>query len=320
MLAYLSEAVLQEAYPVAWVDRQGNATPLWDEPGSYSSPRLSPGGTRLAVRALVNENADVWIYDIQRGVPTRLTFDEANDDEPVWSPDGQFLAFMSNRDGATNIYRTRADGSGTVERLTESDRGQWLYSWSADGRFLVYGENHPQTTGWDILVLPLEEDREPEVFVNTDATDAWSAFSPDGRWIAYDSYESGSNEVYVRPYPPGPGKWQLSSSGGGQPRWSADGRELFYRTDTGIMVVAVETEGDSFTYSRAEQLFEGSFLGGPDGMTINSGCCYADYDVTGDGQQFVMFPDAGQSQTGSGHVTLVTNWFEELKRLVPTDR
>ena len=269
------------------------------------------------MQSLRNGNSDLWIYDIQRGVPTRLTFDEAHDSAPIWSPDGQFLAFLSSRDGTPNIYRTRADGSGTVERLTESAAEQYLDSWSADGRFLSYSQDQGPPTGWDILVMPLEEDREPEVFVSTDALEDDAAFSPNGRWIAYLSDESGSPEVYVRPYPPGPGKWQLSSNGGGQPRWSPDGRELFYRTNTGIMVVAVDTDGDSFTYSRAEQLFEGSFLGGLAGLLGGFG---SDYDVTGDGQRFVMFPDTGQSsQSGSGHVTLVTNWFDELKRLVPTD-
>ena len=316
-LAYASASV-DRGYPVVWVDRQGNTTPLWEEPGLYGQPRLSPDGTRLALNALRGNNTDVWIYDIQRSVPTRLTFDEAVDSDPVWSPDGQFVAFNSFRGGRANIYRTRADGSGEIEQLLESPTSLVPYSWSQDGRLLTYGEIRPDT-GWDILVLLLEGNRESQVVVDTEAIDGWSAFSPNGRWLAYDSYESGINEVYVQPYPPAPGRWQVSSNGGGQARWSADGRELFYRSDTGIMVVAVETEGDSFTYSRGEQLFEGSFLGGPDGMNIDISS-FTDYDVTDDGQRFVMFPDPGAGeQQDNGHVTLVTNWFDELKRLVPTD-
>ncbi len=261
-LAYLGGAASgSQRYPVVWVDRQGNTTPLWDEPGVYSTPRLSPDGTRLAVHASRNDNEDVWIYDLERDAPTRLTSDAARDTSPVWSPDGQFLAFQSNRDGTLNIYRTRADGSGTVVRLTDSDRSQFPESWSVDGGFLAYAEVGVGTN-WDLWVLPLEGDGEPRVVGNSVAADTWSAFSPNGRWIAYASFESGRNEVYVRPFPPGPGRHQVSIGGGGQPKWSGDGRELFYRTHTGIMVVAVETEGDSFGYGTAEQLFEGSFRGG----------------------------------------------------------
>ena len=316
-LAYLGGAAGSQTYPVVWVDRQGNTTPLWDEPGVYSTPRLSPDGTRLAVQASRNDNEDVWIYDLERGAPTRLTSDAARDTNPVWSPDGQFLAFSSDRDGPPNMYRTRADGSGTVARLTESDRAQFPESWSADGGLLAYAEAG-LGTNYDLWVLPLEGDAEPRVIANSAALDTWLAFSPNGRWIAYASFESGRPEVYVQSFPPGPGRHQVSIGGGSQPRWSGDGRELFYRTYTGIMVVAVETEGDSFGYGTTEQLFEGSFRGGVYGM-IDTGFVYPDYDVTADGQRFVMFPGRSQRQNDSDHVTLITNWFDELKRLVPAD-
>ena len=297
-------------YSVVWVDRNGGTTPLWDDPDLYDSPRLSPDGTRLAVS---NENHDVWIYDIQRRVPKRLTFGPPDAYYPAWSPDGEFVVFEQTDGSRSRILRIRADGAGQTEQLFENDNRTIPYSWSADGRFLAYGDFHPET-GWDISVLPLEgDDREPFVVVNTDGLDEYAAFSPNGRWLAYDS----DQEIYVEPYPPGAGRSQVSINGGTQPRWSMDGRELFYRTDFGIMVVAVNTDGDSFTFGRAEQLFAGAFLGGLDGISRQG--AYPDYDVTGDGQRFVMFPDDGQGQISSGHVTLVTNWFDELKRLVPTD-
>ena len=313
-LAYLSADDSSE-YPVVWVDREGNTTPLWEEAGRYGSPRLSPDGRRLALTVYQDDNLDVWVYDIERGVSTRVTFDSADDSEIIWSPDGRFLAFMSDRDVPPSVYRTPADGSGEVERLTTGDGLAWPASWSGDGRVLIYHEFHPETSA-DIWLLPLEEDREPELFINSEAFEAHSALSPDGRWLAYSSNESGESEVYVRRYPAAPGQWQVSSDGGGQPRWSADSRELFYRTESGIMVVAVDPTTPTFTNDRAEELLSGSFRGGVFGVVVG-GVGVADYDVTADGQRFVMFPGTSDDDD-QNRVTVVVNWTEELKRLVPT--
>ncbi len=316
MLAYLRGEIV-EPYPVVWVDRQGNMTPLWEERGLYGVPRLSPDGTRLAMNVWRDNNMDVWVYDLQRGGSTRLTFDEGRDDDHIWSPDSQYLAFSSTAGNqSANIYQVRADGSGEVERLTTGDGEHVPMAWSPDGKFIAYENYGPQGNA-DIWVLPLGGNQEPQLFANADAYEGHADFSPNGRWIAYVSSESGTAEIYVRSYPPGPGKWQGSDNGGVQPRWSADGRELFFRTNDGIMVVAVETEGDSFGRGVPKQLFEGNFLGGMAGVVVG-GETYMDYDVSADGQQFVMFPDAGQS-TQTGMVTLVINWFDELKQLVPTD-
>ena len=267
-LAVLRAGADASGYPVVWVDRDGSTTPLWEEVGQYGQPRLSPDGGRLALTVSQDNNADVWVYDIEREVSTRVTFDDASDADQVWSPDGRFLAFSSEREQPRSVYRTRADGSGEVERLTTGDRIAFPWSWSDDGRRLVYGEVHPETSG-DIWVLPLDEDREPEVFANSEAFEAHAALSPNGRWMAYMSRESGAPEVYVRPYPTSPGKWLVSTDGGGQPRWSADGRELFYRSDSGIRVVAVDPAAPTFTYDRAEELFSGSFRGGIVGIIVN---------------------------------------------------
>ena len=313
-LAYLADFGGESAYPVVWVDRQGNRTPLWEEPGEYGDPHLSPDGTRLALIANRDGNTDIWVYDIERKVPRRLTTDAARDDDLVWSPDGQYLAFDSARDQSRSLYRVRADGSGEVEQLIECDSECWPESWSADGRFLAFAKETPG----DIWVLPLDGDREPEPFATTDADELMAAFAPNGRWIAYASDESGQWEVHVRPYPPAPGEWPISSNGGRQPRWSADGRELFYRTDSSIMVVAVEADADVFNYGPAEELFTGAFQGEGVGVLVD-GEPYSDYDVAADGQHFVMFPRGEDDQAGNDHITLVFNWFEELTRLVPTE-
>ena len=301
-------------YPVVWVDREGNTTPLWGEPGEYGDPQLSPDGTRLALGVYRNGNMDVWMYDIERGVATQVTSHAARDDEATWSPDGQFLAFSSERDSPRSVYRIRADGSGDVERLTGGDYVSWPQSWSADGRFLAYGEDHPESS-LDVWVLPLEGDREPQVFQNTADSEFAAQFSPNGRWIAYRNTTLG--EIFVRPYPVAPGGGQVSIDGGRDPKWSADGRELFYRTESGVTVVPFEPDADEFTVGKAEELFTGAFVG-PSVRVAGEG--YPSYDVTADGQRFVMFPrTSDEDQAGNDHVTLVFNWFEELKALVPVN-
>lgn len=161
--------------------------------------------------------------------------------------------------------------------------------------------------------MSLDGSGEGELFVE-DAV--LPAFSPDGRWIAYASFESDNIEVAVRPFPAAPGKWQVSGGGGSAPKWSADGTELFYRTNDGIMVVPVKPSAESFEYGRAELLFEGEFHGGLSGVVVDRED-YKDYDVTADGQRFVMFPRAREEEDPTHHVTLVFNWFDELRRLAP---
>jgi Tol biopolymer transport system component len=167
-------------------------------------------------------------------------------------------------------------------------------------------------------VLPLTGERKPEIFLSTPFSEADGDFSPDGRWLAYDSNESGRTEVYVRPFPPGGGKWQVSDGGGAYPRWSRDGRRLFYRTDDGLMVAPVEIVDGTFRAGKPQRILQGPYRGGTAGLSL-AGNSFADYEVGPDGRRFVMFPSAQEAGQGEHpHVTLITHWFDELKRTFAT--
>jgi serine/threonine-protein kinase len=311
VLTYLRGGPEVARYPIVVVDRKGGTSKLIDEGGAYANPRLSPDGKQLALTVLKDGNFDVWVYDLERGVPTRLTFDDAPDTEQVWSPDGRFLVFSSGRNGADNLYRKRADGSGDEERLTKSDIPMWATSWSGDGRSIAIA-GMGQNGNFDVTMLTLD-DKKVQPLLTSSFRETDAAISPDGRWVAYTSNESGRLEVYVRPYPAGAGRWQVSDTGGGFPRWAGNGRELFYRVDDGIMSASIEAVGDSIRTGKPTRLFAGAFRGGVTGISIG-GNTFADYDVSADAQRFVMFPSTDAESTNRGVVTLVTQWFDELTR------
>ena len=309
-LAFIGGEFSVPEYPILSVSHQGATTTLWQQPGTFASPSVSPDGRSLALSVMRDDNWDIWVYDLEREVPTRLTFNEGYDGDQVWSPDGQYLVFNSDRGGRDGIYRKRADGSGEGELVVEFEEGSLFpSSWSSDNRFLI-GE--ASSGGNDIWVLPLEDGAELEMFLATEFGEYSPAFSPNGRWIAYASDESGTDEVYVRPFPTAGGKWQVSDEGGGNPLWSPDGKELYYRTDTGLMVVSVENQGGTFRAGKPQQLFEGRFRGGTTGMAV-SGFRFQDYDVLPSGEGFVMFPQSTEEGKGA-HLVMVFNWLEEVQR------
>jgi serine/threonine-protein kinase len=289
---------------LVWTDRQGNMSSLWEANQSYGNPVFSPDGTRLAVDIEREGDRDVWVYDLERDVPTRLTFADGDDFAPVWSPDGGQVYFASDRKGVPAIYRKASDGSGEAEPVLELDRTSVPTSISPDGRLLAY--NHFPSGGPDVWILPLDGG-EPEQFVGTPAVDYGAQFSPDGRWIAYGSNESGSFQVYVRPASGGRGKWQISTEIGTYPVWSPDGTEIFYRLNSGgVMSVQVEAGGGPFRASRPEPLFEGPFLVTADGLNR--------YQVAPDGGRLVMLRTTEGPTEDHEHLRVILNWFDELER------
>ena len=284
-----------------WVDRDGQASSLGVEPAQHLQPRLSPDGGLVALVRSQGLTGDIWILDVGRGTATRLTVGGTNY-TPLWTPDGKKVTFQSNGD----IFWKPADGSVEAQALLIREYNQRPWSWSPDGRILAFTERTP--AGLDIWVMPLEG--APSPFLATSFNETMPIFSPDGRWLAYVSDESGRNEVHVQPYP-GPGRrWLVSTAGGREPVWSADGQELFYRNGDRMMVVAVQTE-PAFSVGTPRVLFEGSYL--------SQGLLASNYDVTPDGQRFVMIQASGQQQEAPTQINVVLNWFEELKQWVPTN-
>ena len=315
VMGYIRGGQVVAQYPIVWVDRDGRTARLTDDPGAYSNPRLSPDGRRLALTVWRDTNWDIWVYDLERSVPTRLTFDESPDTEQIWSPDGRELVFSSDRGGTSNLFRKPSDGSGEEKRVTKSDVPLWASSWSPDGIHILATSSRPNL---DVGVVTLGGEPEIDWYLTSRFNESDAIFSPDGRWVAYASTESGRSEVYVRPFGPTGGRWQISDTGGAFPRWSRSGRELFFRTNEGIVSVAIDVAGGSLVTGKPNALFKGPFRGGIGGISI-AGNTFADYDVSADGKRFVMFPMAtGVLEERVGVVTLVTSWFDDLNRATAT--
>jgi len=308
-------------YPAVWLSRDNETSTLLPEPRTYVETRISPDGQRLAMTELNSDNWDVWVYDLARGTRTRLTFGDGIEGPAVWSPDGSELIYSSDEDGSDDLYRKLADGSGDAVQLTHEDLQVFVSDWSSDGRYVLALRigSADEEKGWqggaDLGYIDLEGDGDFLPFLATPFQESEAAFSPDGRWVAYQSNESGRSEVYVRPFPPTGGRWQVSDESGAYARWARDGSELFYRTDEGIMAVSVQATGDGFGASRPRLIASGNFVGGLGGVPVG-GSTFADYDVGPDGR-FVMFPSAGEETPNVQLARVVVNWFAELQRLAP---
>ena len=299
---------------LVWVDREGREEPIAAEPRAYTYPRISPDGTRLAVDVRDSEN-DIWIWDFDRETLTRLTFDPGRDTYPMWTPDGRRVAFGSERGGGRlNLFWKAADGTGAVERLTDSTNAQVPETFSPDGMTLVYWELGPGT-GWDLGVRSMDAEGISEPLLVTEFHELGAEISPDGRWLAYQSVESGQPEIYVRPFPGvDEGRWQISRDGGTRPLWGSAGRELFYLSSSRQLTAVAIRANPSFTPGNPEVVFQETYYSG------GAGAVGRTYDVSPDGKRFLMIKEGGPGdETGAAQVILVQNWFEELKRLVPVE-
>jgi Tol biopolymer transport system component len=253
--------------------------------------------------AIEGQETEVWLYDLSRKMLTRLTFQGSTNYDPAWTPDGKRVAFHSTT-GVVGLFWQMADGSGGLERLNEF--GGAPYSWSPDGQLLAFND---AAATQHIKVLRMG-DRKVVPFPGTSFKEGAAQFSPDGRWLAYVSDESGRNEIYVQPYP-GPGrKWQISTEGGTEPLWNPNGRELFYRSGDKMMAAEIAAQ-PYFSAGKPKVLFAGQFQQSPN-PTPN-----ANYDVSPDGQRFLMLKP-GERDPAPTQINVVANWFEELKRKVPT--
>jgi len=299
------------ARTLVWVDRTGKEEPVAAPPRVYQHSRLSPDGTRVALTSNDQEN-DIWIWDLRRARLTRLTLDPGQDLFPVWTPDGRRIIFSSDRGGSTNLWWQAADGTGTAERLTTSSNTQLATGITPDGTAVVFFEVTP-TMDRDLLQLALDGTRRVTPLLQTKFDERNGIVSPDGRWLAYESNSSGSFEIYVRPFPNvGAGQWQVSTAGGRQPLWARSGKELFYVGGNGALLrVPVEASGATWNAGAPMKLLEGRYVtGGTLGRT---------YDVSPDGQRFLMIKAPGTDATAAlPALIVVQHWDEELKRLVPT--
>ena len=299
---------------LVWVDRSGMVQPLPLPTKAYLSPRLSPDGGRVVFWTQGDRN--VWVHNLSRGTLTLLTSDARNA-RAIWTLDGTGVTYGSAKAGNENLYVRPADGSGPAERLTTSPNLQYPATWSPSDKALVFVEGIP-TSGAnnDIMIMPSSGDRRPRPLVQTRFSEAYPDFSPDGRWLAYSSDESGRTEVYVQPYPGSGPRQQVSANGGTGPAWSHDGRELFYTitqatggqaTLTKMMAVPI-TLRPTLTVGVPRQLFEGRY-----GATS----AIRPYDVTADGRRFLMVQQKERPPVAAAEMILVQNWLEEVKARAP---
>jgi serine/threonine protein kinase/Tol biopolymer transport system component len=307
-LVYVPGGVQADQRKMVWVSRNGVEQRAAAPERAYLFPRISPDGQRIAV-GITEHETQIWLYDLSREALTRFTFEGNVNLNATWTADGKRIAFQSSKEGPPNIYWQRADGSGGLERLTTSEYARVPMSWSPDGQLLAFMEVNPSTQR-DLWVLRMS-DRKEQPFLKTRFDESVPRFSPDGRWLAYVSNESGRYEIYVQPFPGPGGKWQISTEGGTEPAWNRNGRELFFRSDDKMMAVDIVTQ-PSFSAGKPRMLFQGPYERSP--------ATSPNYDVSPDGQRFLMLKPVDAGESAPAQINVVLNWFEELKRRVPTEK
>jgi serine/threonine-protein kinase len=305
-LVYIPGGTGTNARRLVWVDRNGVEEAIAAPARDYAYPRISPDGTRVAV-SVRDQEGDIWTWDFTRNTFTRLTFGPPVETSPAWTRDSRRVIFSSAREKTLAPFWQAADGTGAVERLATHAQPIDQVSLSPDAKRLIARSNSAETRD-DIVVVTLEGERRVEPLVHTQFSERNPELSPDGRWLAYQSDESGRYEIYVRPYPRvDAGRWQISTGGGTQPLWDRNGGGLYYVVpDAGMMRVAIEA-GASFSAGNAIRTIDVSeyFL------TLIG----RTFDISADGRRFLMIKD--EPTSGGAIINVVLNWTEELKRLVP---
>jgi serine/threonine-protein kinase len=310
------------AAPIQWMDQTGTLTPLLPNPSRWANPQFSPDGQQLTMD-IDNGRTDVFVYELARHTLTRLTTEGEPNLGPIWTPDGRRIVYRSFRDGSLgNLFWQRADGGGDVQRLVNAPTVQTPTSWHPSGKFLAFYERH-EKTAQDIMILPMEGDETagwkpgtPTAFLATPANESNAMFSPDGKWIAYQSNESGRIDVYVRPFPGPGGRWQISTEGGSLPMWSRTRHELFYAApDNRLMVVPYVVDGAAFKNERPRVWSERPFLNRPGTGAGISGISFA---LHPDGDRFALAPASEIAGATTDRLVFIFNFFDELRRLAPS--
>jgi serine/threonine-protein kinase len=297
------------------VDSTGKTEPLHGPIGQYLTPRFSPDGKRLAF-SLAN---DIWVKDLDRDTLSRLSFLAGTNRWPVWTPDGKNIVFQSTNPAAPGLYWIRPDGSREAQRLTEGKHQENPYSISPDGKRLAFHQDGGNSGSQDIFTAPIEGDPghprlgKAELFLGTPFLESYPAFSPDGRWLAYDSNESGNFEVYVRPFPGPGGRSQISTGGGLFPLWSRDGRDLLFQTlDSRVMAVSYTAKGDAFAPGKL-RVWTKTRLRNPSAIST--------YDLAPDGKRLVaLLADDASGEKPLTQLTFMLNFFDELRRRSPVGK
>jgi len=288
---------------MTWYNRNGEKLGTVGEPGPYSSSALSPDGTRLASGMGESGARDIWIYDLKRGTESRLTAGSEDNHNPVWSPDGNRIMFTSNREGGRDIYEQGANGPNDAESiLVSKDRPKDVDDLAADGRYVIYDTAGGADT--ELWLLPLFGEHQPFPFVQGSFGARTGRFSPDGRYVAYASTETGRSEIYVQTFPDHLGKWQISTDGGTEPAWRRDGKELFYLSPEDKMMAAeVNTSSGRLQAGVPKPLFQAQLVQGLGWRNR--------YVVSADGQRFLTLTPAGE--TANNPMIVVLNWPSDFK-------
>jgi serine/threonine-protein kinase len=315
-LVYVKGAGSSAPRTLVWVDRQGHETPVGAPARAYGQPRISPDGTRIAVSG---GDRNIWIWDLARANLARLTADPTDGNigwtNPAWTPDSRQVVFSANRLGAFGLFIQAADSTGAARQLTESPAFQAATGFSPDGKHVIIASGSKGR--WDVMAAQLDAPHDVRPILQKPYNETNGMLSQDGRWLAYEATDSGTSEVYVRPFPAvEAGRWPVSTRGGTQPLWARSGQELFYIAPDGALMGVSVTPGPRWTASAPTKVLEGHYFVG---SGLVGGNPPRNYDVTADGQRFLMMKTAGgDASDAPPQIVVVQHFDEELKRLLPT--